>query len=165
MMSFDEIRRYLELDSHPEGGAFREVFRSPAKVNHPHREGENPRPAMTSIYFLLEPGQFSAFHLVRSDEVWVLLAGGPVEQHRITPDGTYECDVLGMDLPAGQKPQTVVPANTWQAARPVSEAPYALCGCIVAPGFEFSDFAMPPAEELIQQFPQHEQIITELTRQ
>jgi predicted cupin superfamily sugar epimerase len=128
------------------------------------------RSALTSIYFLLQEGDFSAFHRVASDEVWHLIAGGPLELHRITADGQHALDLLAAteDLafhPArGWNPQAVVPAGQLQAARPAPGAHYALCTCLVAPGFDFADFAMPSRQELLTLHPHLAAIITQLTR-
>lgn len=162
MLTAAAVRRHLALQSHPEGGYFREVHRSPAGVAHP--ETGEPRAALTSIYFLLEMGEFSAFHRVRSDEVWNFHAGGPLELHLISPEGVHFVHHLGGNVVAGERPQVVVPANWWQAARPVASVEFSLCGCQVAPGFDFADFEMPTREAMMALFPQHEHLIGDLTR-
>ena len=159
----DEIIQSLGLAPHPEGGFYREVYRSDAKVDHPDSEA-GERSAITSIYFLLAEGDFSAFHRVRSDESWHLYAGGPLELHLIHQHGEYEVRRLGHDLGFGCLPQTTVPANCLQAACPAPNVAWAVCGCVVAPGFDFADFSMPSREELLLSFPQHEKIIRGLTR-
>ena len=158
-----EIRHHLGLLPHPEGGHYREVFRSAAAVAHP--ETGQPRSAVTSIYFLLEMGEFSAFHRVRSDEIWNFHAGGALELHLLSPEGSHLVHRLGTNVEAGERPQVVVPANWWQAARPVATVEWCLCGCQVAPGFDFADFAMPGREELLALFPQHRHLVRELTRE
>jgi len=128
----------LALDPHPEGGFYRETWRSKIRVE--VADGRE-RAAGTAILFLLPEGAFSAWHRVASDEVWMHQQGAPlVLQLR---DGTREwAVVLGPDVIAGQVLQAVVPAGVWQAARPLGG--WALMGCTVAPGFEFSDFEMVP---------------------
>ncbi len=158
----DELIEHLRLQPHPEGGYYREVFRSEMNVEHPEDEAE--RSACTSIYFLLEAGDFSAFHRVRSDEIWHLYAGGPLELHLIHQHGEYECQRLALDLGAGFQPQFTVPANALQAARPAPNTPWVLCGCVVAPGFDFADFSMPSREDLTVSFPDCSEIIRQLTR-
>lgn len=128
----------LGLRAHPEGGYYREVYRSPASVK--PSDGREPRPALTTIYFLLSQGQFSRWHRVQSDEVWHFYEGAPldlwlaspridrVEQHRLGP------------AEGAQQPVLVVPAGWWQAAR--SSGAYTLTGCTVGPGFDFEDFAL-----------------------
>ena len=153
----------LGLAPHPEGGYYRETFRATLTLaGLPVYDGAT-RVASTAIYFLLPAGAFSALHRVRSDEVWHHYDGDPVELHTIDDAGTHWCTVLGADVRAGQRPQHVVPAGVWQAAVPVGER-YALCGCTVAPGFDFADFAMPPRGELLALFPAHHALVERLTR-
>lgn len=130
-----ELIRILDLQPHPEGGFYRETWRSPARV---HSAGRPERSALTTIYFLLAEGSFSAWHRVLSDEAWHLYEGGPLELLLAPPDpGTIHRHTLGQ-ISAHEQPVLTVPAGWWQAARPLG--PYALCGCTVAPGFEFEDF-------------------------
>lgn len=134
-----ELIAALDLTPHPEGGHFRETFRSAARVT--PADGRAPRAALTTIYYLLPQGTVSRWHRVGSDEVWHLLEGGPLElleldaagerlvRHRLAP--------VGSDAAA---PVCTIPAGAWQAARPLG--PYALVGCTVGPGFEFADFRL-----------------------
>ena len=156
----------FELKPHPEGGHFREVFRSPTRLTHPSIPAGHAaeRSAGSLIYFLLAGDDFSAFHRVRwSDEAWHLYAGGPLELHVIDPDGRYDQRNLKTDLERGE-PTTVIAAGHWQAARVASGADWAFGGCTVSPGFDFDDFQMPPAADLLAQFPAHEALIRQLTR-
>lgn len=165
----DVVKRIVErfaLVPHPEGGFFREVYRSNQVLDHPGipQGADAARSAGTLIYFLLSGADFSAFHRVRwSDEVWHLYAGGPLEIFTIDADHRLDRSLLTADLMNGE-PTKLIPAGTWQSARPANGAPWALGGCTVSPGFEFEDFDMPPAEELIGRFPEHESTIRELTR-
>lgn len=128
-----ELVARLGLAPHPEGGWYREVFRSPQRVT-PH-DGRDSRSALTSIDFLLAAGQASAWHRVRSDEAWHLLEGGPLRLWLITPMlDALTCVDLGGDAPL----RHVVPAHWWQAAEPLGEFTYV--GATVGPGFEFADF-------------------------
>lgn len=140
----------LGLSPHPEGGYFREVYRSETQVVHP--AGAGLRAASTAIYFLLPAGEFSALHRVSSDEVWHHYGGDPVELHVIDERGQHAVSLLGRDLGAGERPLVAIPAGRWQAARPRGER-YALCGCTVAPGFDFRDFEMPERDELLGRLP------------
>jgi predicted cupin superfamily sugar epimerase len=165
-MDVDALIDLLALAPHPEGGFFRETFRSPvsvARVDEPTAIGGPTRSAATAIYFLLPAGAFSAWHVVRSDEAWHHYDGAPLELHLIAPDGAYSLVRLGRDFAAGERPQHVVPAGWLQAARPAA-AHHTLCGCTVSPGFEFADFAMPTRDELHRRFPAHAAIIDALTR-
>ena len=165
----DDIKRIVErfgLVPHPEGGFFSEVYRSTLTVDHPGIPDkiDAQRSAGTLIYFLLSGDDFSAFHRVRwSDEAWHLYAGGPLEILTIDGDGQLERRLLTTDFDRGE-PTTLIPAGTWQSARPSNGVPWALGGCTVSPGFDFGDFEMPPATELIERYPEHEATIRQLTR-
>lgn len=125
----------LVLAPHPEGGHYREVFRSPGLVR--PADGRGDRSALTTIYFLLSAGEVSRWHRVESDEVWHLYEGGPLELLELDlPAGTFQRNLLAVD---GRRVHTV-PAGRWQAARPLGD--YALMGCTVGPGFDFADFRM-----------------------
>ena len=142
--------RRLDLQPHPEGGYFRETFRSPLRLTLP--DGRT-RAASTAIHFLLPAGTWSTWHRVRSDEVWHHYDGAPLRLYR-----------LGLDpvrLDRGT-PQAVVPAGVWQAAEP--EGGSALCGCTVAPGFEFADFSLGSASSLAAEFPAEAELIRRLSR-
>jgi len=165
----DAVKRIVErfaLVPHPEGGYFREVYRSTLELRHTgippgHDTG---RAAGTLIYFLLSGRDFSAFHRVRwSDEIWHLYAGGPLELCLIDADGGLERRLLTTDLMQGE-PTTMIPAGTWQSARLAAGTTWALGGCSVAPGFDYDDFEMPSADELLASYPEHEATIRELTR-
>ncbi|MBX3730022.1 MAG: cupin domain-containing protein [Candidatus Sumerlaeia bacterium] len=164
MPSADVLRRLLNLAPHPEGGWFRETHRSPLIVAHPALATDAARAAGTAIYFLLEAGDFSALHRVRSDETWHWYAGGVLELHLLDASGRHEHVLLGTDWEAGARPQVTVPAGVWQAARPTAGAAFVLCGCTVAPGFDFADFEMPSRDELLRAFPMHADLVRTLTR-
>ncbi|HLL28217.1 MAG TPA: cupin domain-containing protein [Xanthobacteraceae bacterium] len=130
-----EVIRLLDLASHPEGGHFREVFRDPRQI-----EG---RAASTAIYFLLAAGERSHWHRVDAAETWHFYAGAPLALEIAREEkAPIERLILGSDLAAGERPQIVVPARAWQAAE--SRGAWTLCGCTVAPGFEFSGFELAP---------------------
>ncbi|HEX3776784.1 MAG TPA: cupin domain-containing protein [Polyangiaceae bacterium] len=158
--SADEVIAELALVPHPEGGFFSETFRAAASVE-AHFGAR--RAASTAIYFLLRAGDFSAFHRVRSDEIWHHYLGASLELHTIDRAGTHRRIALGKELLRGERPQWVVPAGTLQAAR-VSGAGFALCGCTVAPGFDFADFEMPSRATLSAEFPALRAVIESLTR-
>ena len=155
------IVRALGLMPHPEGGFFRETFRSadlPFEL-----PGRGARSASTLIYFLLEAADFSAFHRVRSDEVWHHYLGAPIELHTLDPAAGHRVTRLGSRLETGERPQAVVPADVFQAAR-LAEPGFALCGCTVSPGFDFDDFELTSRSVLETLFPKAQAIIAELTR-
>lgn len=132
-----ELIASLQLQPHPEGGWFREIFRSPHVVA-PH-DARPERCALTSIDFLLTQGQFSAWHRVDSDEAWHLLEGGPLRLWLVPPALDEVCSVELGRAGAGVLPRHVVPSGWWQAAEPLGE--FAYVGATVGPGFEFADFA------------------------
>ncbi len=128
----------LQLQPHPEGGHYRELFRSEMRVR--PEDGRAPRPALTSIDFLLVRGEFSAWHRVRSDEAWHLIEGGPLRLWLMPPalDRVDCIDLAPVDSNGG-RPRHIVPAHWWQAAEPLGG--YALAGATVGPGFDFADFS------------------------
>jgi uncharacterized protein len=136
------LAQRLDLQPHPEGGWFRQTWRSPASFEPAGYGG--PRRAATAIYFLLHPGERSRWHVVRSDELWLWHSGGPLEL-RAGGSGAApaagEAVLLGADLSAGQRPQVLIPGGTWQCAEPAGPQPV-LVSCVVAPGFEFEDFRL-----------------------
>ncbi len=127
----------LDLRPHPEGGHYREVYRSPDRVTTGSR-GE--RPAVTTIYFLLTAGEYSSWHVVLSDEIWHYYEGDPLELLILEPETLEVTRVTLGPFEPGREPVHVVPAGQWQAARPT--AGYTLVGCSVGPGFEFADFRL-----------------------
>lgn len=151
-----DVIEQLRLAPHPEGGFFRETFRAKESVMTPR----GPRSSSTAIYFLLPAQEFSAWHRVSADEVWHHYSGVRVEIHTIdTATRSYEKHVLD-----SSSPQLVVPADVWQAAFATGEKAHALCGCTVAPGFDFADFEMPTRAELLRAFPEHRVAIEAFTR-
>lgn len=130
----------LDLQPHPEGGWFRETWRSPVVCQPDGYPGQ--RSVATAIYFALHPGESSRWHVVRSDEMWLWHGPGPLLL-RLGGAGDEPCQqstmVLGGDLAGGQRPQALIPGGAWQAAAPAATAPV-LVSCVVAPGFDFADF-------------------------
>lgn len=156
----------LQLERHPEGGYFRQTYRSSLTITSEALPGfPGARAASTAIYFLLEGKNFSAFHRLRSDEVWHFYAGSPLLVHVIEASQSYSAITLGSDSEAGQLLQAVVPAGCWFASHVMDWKSWALVGCTVAPGFEFEDFAMAKREELTKEFPHHREVIERLTRE
>jgi uncharacterized protein len=136
------LAQRLDLVPHPEGGWYRQTWRSPVSFTPEGYRGE--RSAATAIYFLLHPGERSRWHVVRSDELWFWHGAGPLEL-RLGGAGdrpsTEDIVLLGGDVMAGQQPQARVPGGVWQAAEPAGDLPV-LVSCVVAPGFDFADFRM-----------------------
>lgn len=158
--------KHLKLKAHPEGGYFREAYRSgefiqkrglPARYN-------SYRSFATSIYFLLKSDEFSAFHRLKSDEGWHFYKGSPLYVHILLPNGKLVDLILGGNPARKEHLQFTIPRGSWFAAKPVEPASYSLIGCTVAPGFDFDDFELASAENLIKAFPQHAKLIRAFTR-
>ncbi|MET0476266.1 MAG: cupin domain-containing protein [Mycobacterium sp.] len=153
MTELPDWARNLDLSPHPEGGWYRETWRSELSIGQSALPPEytGPRSAGTAILFLLMPGQQSAWHTVRSAEVWLHHRGSPLLLE-VGRDGTggqgssveqanATTHLLGSDVAAGERPQFVVPPGHWQRAKPRDDEP-TLVSCIVVPGFDFADFAL-----------------------
>ncbi len=153
------IIRRLDLKEHPEGGYYREIYRSPVKV----KIGGLERCAATCIYFLLTKDAFSAFHRLRFDEIWHFLKGTALRIHCLHEKSGLRTVELGCGADGTRQSQHVIPAGTWFAAE-VAEGDFALLGCTLAPGFEFMDFELARRERLISDFPRYGELITRLTR-
>ena len=130
MSDADRIIRLLKLKPHPEGGYFRETF----------RDAGGRRAHSTAIYFLLKKGEASRWHRIDAAEVWHWYGGAPLELLIAKDRNKPARHILGSDLAKGERPQIVVPAKHWQAAR--SQGAYTLVGCTVAPGFLFEKFEL-----------------------
>jgi len=157
---------HLGLAPHPEGGWFRETYRSAETIPEaglPTRF-QGARSLSTAILFLLESGDISALHRLKSDEIWHFHDGLPVRVHVITPEGDYRALLLGRDPSEGEQFQAVVPAGCWFGAETTGAEGFSLVGCTVAPGFAFSDFDMAERAGLMALFPHHEALIRRLTR-
>lgn len=162
----DELVSRLDLVRHPEGGWYREIYRSGEVVAGnalPERFG-GPRPFCTSIYFLLEQGDISALHRIKSDEIWHFYTGAPLTVHALTLQGDHVELKLGSDLTAGESFQLVVAAGCWFGAEVTGPGEYSLVGCTVSPGFDFADFQLGNRSELHQEYPRHREIVNRLTR-
>ena len=149
--------------AHPEGGYFKEVYRAAEEIPAfalPTRFKGN-RNFSTAIYYLLENDDFSAFHRILADETWHFYDGDPLELISISATGTLLKQTIGLEQPEAL-PMFTVRAGDWFAAR--STGDYTLCGCTVAPGFDFTDFEMGDFKQLVTLFPQHKNWIKKFTR-
>ena len=158
----------LGLLPHPEGGYYRETYRAaesiPAAALPPRFGGE--RAFSTAVYFLLTADAFSAWHRIRSDELWHFYAGDPVTLHVLDADGrgTLQRAQLGCGPGASCLPQIVIPVGAWFAAEIEPPGRFALVGCTVAPGFDFADFELGERQALAARYPQHRLAIERLSR-
>ena len=139
----EEWAAALELLPHPEGGWYRETWRSDLTVPQSALPAQysGPRSAGTAILFLLMPGQQSAWHTVHSAELWFFHRGSPLLLEVGADRDTAGTVLLGADVAAGEQPQALVPPGHWQRARPRDDEP-TLVSCVVVPGFDFADFAL-----------------------
>lgn len=162
----DQLVSELKLKPHPEGGFYREVYRSdlqiPESLLPDGMKGE--RSCATSIYYLLASDSFSAFHRIKQDEIWHFYLGSPITLHVIMPDGEYESVYIGNDFGIRCVPQYTVKAGNWFAAEITEKDSYALAGCTVSPGFDYQDFELGTKKQLIDLFPKHIDLISRLTR-
>ena len=164
MSMVEKLIRQYDLQPHPEGGWYRQSYKSSEQISALPQRFSGSRSISTAIYFLLEKGNFSAFHRIKSDECWHFYSGDPLLIYVIDERGELEIVSLGNEFDNGQKFQFVVPASCWFASRPAAGSQYAFVGCTVAPGFEFEDFELAKPGSLSVMYPQHKMIIEELCR-
>ena len=166
MVMADQLIQQYKLKAHPEGGWYKQTYKSNEQIPAdalPERFGAC-RAFSTAIYFLLETGNFSSFHRIKSDECWHFYAGDPLLLYVIEQNGELRIISLGNDPAKGQTFQYVVPAGCWFASRPAAGGDYCFVGCTVSPGFEFDDFDLANGNELSAMYPQHKEIIKDLCR-
>lgn len=168
MITAQEIIRKLDLKPLPdEGGFYRQTYKReneqlPAKYY--GIDSDSKRSVSTAIYYLVTPESFSALHRVKSDEIFHFYGGDPVEMIQIDEEGNVQKFVIGSDIMSGQQPQVVVPKGVWQALKLRDGGQWALMGTTVAPGFEFEDFELGHRNEMLNQFPQHHELVNKYTR-
>ena len=157
---------HLDLQRHPEGGFFKETYRSDEQFTGGHLPSryQGDRSFSTAIYFLITDSDCSKLHRIKSDETWHFYEGQPLTIYVLAEE---EVSIrkfhLGRDLENGQQMQLTIPKNCWFGAKLSVNEGYALVGCTVAPGFDFTDFEMADRKKLITTFPQHQKIINTLT--
>jgi hypothetical protein len=166
MIDPDSWISLLGLTRHPEGGWYRETYRSadtiPSEALPSGYEGA--RSCATAIYFLLCRDDFSALHRLASDELWHFYAGNPLTVHVISRDGMHERLLLGRDIAKGEQLQALVPKGVWFGAVVEPPGEYALVGCTVTPGFDFRDFELGRRDDLLAEYPDYAALIRSLTR-
>lgn len=162
-MNVNDYIKNLQLLPHPEGGYYKETYRSEATTNFEGFNGK--RNYSTGIYFLIEKANFSALHRIKSDEMWHFYAGDALEVIELTPEGKLIITQVGSNLQNEEVFQYTVKAGHWFGSRVKKGGEFSLVGCTVAPGFDFADFEMADRKILTKLFPEHQKIITELTRE
>ena len=165
--TFQELVEKYELIPHPDGGYYKEAYRSLEAIPQtglPERFiGE--RFFSTAIYFLITQGNFSAFHRIKSDECWHFYAGDTLYIHVIDPDGKYTLLKLGSNIEKEETFQAIVSTGSWFASENAPGGVYSFVGCTVAPGFDFADFKLAKANELTNQYPERKTLIERLCRE
>ncbi len=156
MTQLQQLINNLELQAHPEGGYYKETYRAAQTI-----DGQD-RQLLTSIYFLLTAENVSKFHRIKSDELWYFHAGNPLIVHTLSERG-HEQHHLGLDLSKGQQPFLWIPKDTIFGSSILDDEGYALVSCAVSPGFDFRDFELFTAEQLLLKFAAHQEIIERLT--
>ncbi len=156
----------LQLSPHPEGGYYKEIYRSGEiiKAEYLPDRYKASRAFSTSIYFLLKNNQVSLFHKLKSDEIWHFYDGCGVKIYIIEKNGAIKEILLGNKLKEGELPQIVIRKNYWFGAELLDKSSFCLMGCTVSPGFDFKDLRLGEREKLLNLFPQHEKIIKKLTK-
>lgn len=149
-MTAAQIIEKLQLLPHPEGGYYKETYRSALTME---AHGGTERNVSTTIYYLLENDNKSHFHRIKSDEFWFFHQGNPIEL-LVIDKGKIERIVIGNNIDKGELPQAMVPAGKWFAAHIQNETGFALTSCTVAPGFDFVDFELATKEELLRENPE-----------
>lgn len=166
MLTAERLIKLYNMKPLPgEGGYYVETYRASETIGGqslPERYGSD-RPVGTAIFYLLTPDTRSLMHRVKSDEIYHFYLGDPVELVLIHPSGTIKVIFLGQDIRAGQFVQAVVPAGIWQGSLLLEGGQFALMGATVAPGFDFEDTELGRRDELLEQYPQHTDIILSLT--
>ncbi len=152
--------KQLDLLPHPEGGYYKEVYRSADKITRPNSPGQ--KDAVTSIYYLLEGADYSGFHRIGSDELWYFHKGVPLCIHVIDGKGNYTRLDLSDVAPGSLS--VAVKAGDWFAAEIPAKTGFTLVSCAVAPGFDFTEFEMAKKDELLAAYPQHTIVINNLCR-
>lgn len=148
----------LGLEQHPEGGYYKNTFVADETID----AFNTTRKLYTNIYFLLQSGEVSHFHRLKSDEVWYYHGGSPLTIHIIHENGDYEEIKLGLNLEAGERPQAIVRKNSIFGSSVIEQNTFSLVGCMVSPGFDFADFELFTQEALLKLYPQHEEMIRKL---
>ena len=157
-MISEEAKNWIEklgLIPHPEGGFYKETYRSSAHVGN--------RSVQTAIYFLITSNNISRLHRIKSDEIWFYHAGAALTVHTLTPEKGHQVHKVGLNSSEGEQPQLLVPANTIFGSTIEGENAFSLVSCTVAPGFDFADFELFKAQDLLGDYPQFEAVIRKMT--
>lgn len=155
MYTADYFIQKLDITPHIEGGYYKESLLSTDPVQ---REDISSKTLWSSIYFLLQTDEVSHFHRLKSDEIWYFHSGMPLTIYMISPEGELICKQLGVNISKGESPQVLVPKG-YIFGSALNEDGYSLVGCMVAPSFSYEDFELFERKELLERYPQHEDVI------
>ncbi len=166
MQTPEELISFFRMQPHPEGGYYLQTYKSPGIIPRESLPAgfSGSRYFSTAIYFLLEKGNFSAFHRIKSDECWHFYTGQQLIIYIIDPEGNLKVVKLGAEIKDGELFQYVVPAGCWFASEPAPDSAFSFVGCTVSPGFDFNDFELAAGVALSRQYPRHKQLIDRLCR-
>lgn len=164
MLTADQYIFKLGLEPHVEGGYFKETYRNSLTVPGANiaKNIDGERSLSTVIYFLLKSGQVSRFHQLKCDEIWFYHCGCAMTIHMIDEEGGFKSVRLGLNTEKGEMPQLLIPAGVVFGSEPAEKDLFSLVSCLVSPGFDFRDFKMFSANELIALFPRHKDVIMRL---
>lgn len=154
----------LDLIEHPEGGWYRESYRSEGEIERENLGGKfsGSRNYSTSIYLMLQADDVSALHKIKSDEIWHFYDGNGMTIHEFKANGEYIKHKLGLNVNAKETPQLVIPAGSWFSSEVTDDGDFCLSGCTVAPGFDFEDLELAKANDLIHQYPDQKGLVNRL---
>jgi uncharacterized protein len=160
----NRLIRQLDLQPHPEGGLYRQTYRSEERILRSDANRTRvERHASTAIYYMLRDSDYSAWHRIDADELWHFHLGDPLFIHVLNPHGELATHVLSnpLEQPDGAF-QVLVPAGHWFAAERTGPRGFSLAGCTVAPGFEFETFELADVAPLEQRYPRHQAVLQRL---
>lgn len=153
--------QHLQLAPHPEGGFYREQYRSNIEISIKNLPigYTAPRRIATSIYYLLRSEDISRLHRLRSDELWYFHTGSPIKIIYLDAEGKKHTNILGNNHEKAEHYSLLIPAGCIFCAEINTENSFTLVSCVVTPGFEFDDFEIFDKEDLIQAYPKHASLI------
>lgn len=163
----DQLITTFQLQAHPEGGHYVRTFASKQNVRSCDRKRyeDDVRCAGSAIYYAIKGNDFSAWHHIKSDEIWHYYKGSAIRLYVLLENGELQIHCLGDPaIQTGAQFQIAIPGDTWFAAENINTHQSSFVGCTVSPGFEFADFQLANRDELIAMYPQHREIISRLTR-
>jgi predicted cupin superfamily sugar epimerase len=163
-MTSSALIDFYQLEPHPEGGFYKRTYTAKTLLDKESLGAvfEGNRVISSAIYYLLTEGTFSAFHRIKSDELWHFYHGVALNIHVLYPNGKYELRKLGSSISNGESFQLTIEAGCWFASVPDNPDGFSFVGCTVSPGFDFADFELAKYESLAQLYPDQAELISSL---